>query len=1682
MPSKLGRPEKGKFAMPDRLLILLYEMGATISQYEEKYKPTKSEEVVLAPIEWSTPGLSGILFTDKKGISSAIKQLAKKEKGECIRFSKSNHTLIPGNNEKQNLSRPSMQILYLTEFGEERAKEKLEILKGSKVKIVENEDMVNEFNLVDLLDYIKEDLGGQDRFFFYSLLGEFIQDSSFTFNDIHERIPFKLDVQYKILIDGNNDVLFKEYIVKKIPEMNSIYNKVRKMQGSTSITPVLARQYFIVEKFEKSFNGKESVKEASNDDFTDEDEIENFDMESERKKTEMEGLLKHITEERYSFIIGESGSGKSTLLTLLSNEFISNHKRPRYPINLDFSRYNGQPIINWIKSELGGGVNRIEIEYGLEKAIEEKRIIIMVDGLDENPAMVSTFFKEIDLFIRSHPETKFVFTSRYEQVPVERCNIISISSLSIENRNTFIRESIMDDNQSERIISELDNDKNIEELTRNPMLLNILCVLLLNDYTLPRGKHQLFRDVIGAFIEWGKARVSGLSTDENELLEIYSCIAYTTMKSEKSSFHAEDLEIEDVLPGVNIAEYLDSSTSSDSIIVKKAGGYQFFHKSFQEFLASKWIGVYDIIEETVNTANENIGWWLPVLEFYSSGTNSTNIIKKINGYWKEDIFFSKLKIMSLLAIEGRRCELNFLKKLYENLIIYSISSHTIREEKLHFRESRLGIGNDTFPSLIDKIALKIDDYEFLKSKYESLIPEEFANEMNDETIYTFPRLFQYFELLKFNEPIMDGILPYLNEINSYISRFQQEEWRWGILNFIERLFNGLISDAIEKRSLYYSICLEIIKDYKDIITKIQDNLIQGLLRTRLEYVLNESKHILLIFKLIIRLNGILQGDEEDQDQSYSKEFLKWMRTVIYLDGLDEELKRMLFNILMDDLKIIEDFSPDGFISSKPGIDRGSYFLSRIIWELENETTPQSCWERITGLASPFYFPYKTDTELEFIGSICDSLNRLMDDEKDTVIRNGLIGLINKFSLTETESFTRLMDIYDKYKNDPNWIKNIDTVISKEEVGTHFGHLTRYVPVHSPSITFISSILLRYKREKEFDEQIKFALNLLEAGSRGEAQVAFDFVMDFSDQEKKLEALYWLFRSAHPFQIYINADGGFPQIDPRIFRHVFTIILDMEDYENLCMELLPHYGEDEKIKNGLNKVLIMYPGLADERVMFDSMEFDEDGHFAHVILNYIVTVITRNLIDPHKDTVDKIKEYLLNVFNLYINKPQRTIFRRNEVLTNLLFALSIFNIKVPFRDIIKIISELDTTREDHLSIFLRSYDIDDWNELKEMINESLRSPNQDMALYHHYLELINIYRNINKNIYGKWKYEFHENIIEMCKSAEEAPFLIWHLRDFFDREDLPVLTELFMEEKDHPMSPYLRTLIFELSSIDDLNTYIIPNLKEYIPIAFDYYMGHLEIGRISDNMKYNLLYNTIWDSFPEERSKLIGHKFSSEHFIRLINEDPDGSITLDGLRSLSKACHNIIIDHVEVKIFRSEHIVKIRDYIGIIFYTSEDPLILADCLVIIKVLDSAELTRYFKQYNDMILFLSKDKKIDMRNDRFINPEKMTTISYPFFIFDQIAEGNLEFVDYIMEYIELKMFTKSKEYISTDDDPYHRIGTSICRGAGTPAEIMDIITRYPMLFGSIRDEIGYLFRGTGYFTRVGMGLPEILYDLS
>lgn len=1677
MTRKAGRIPGITFASPDKLLILLLEMGATKERIDEINNALGEKGLILAPMEYSSIGLSGLLNSDKGSISDTIGDIEEREGKPCVKKTDRIYRLIPGSEKEKILTRVKYEIHHLTEHGEIVAQQKLEDLKKSIVRIKDGEDDYIEMTIEECNQLIRRELNDQRRFYYYALMGDLVQDREFTKEEIYRCFPFKMDIHYQIRIPKVKDVQYHEFIEDFIPKGNFLFNKIQEFSNLSNKPEHLMKLHY-------TFQGKDYKKER--DKLEDEEEEweegeEPYDEKEEVVDWEINDLYNKIIQTQYSLITGESGSGKSTLISQLSRYSLSVAKLPTYPIYLEFSSYMGGSIFKWILKKIKNDNDPREVEYGLEQAIEERRLILMIDGLDENPSQVEEFFENVNQFSEENPGVNYVLTSRYRNLFTDKGNIISISPLNMERRDKFIKEYLHDEERSNNIIKMINVDPNIKELSFNPMMLNILCVLFTQTRKIPRNRHQLYHEITHFLISWGSDRVNTSNLVEDELIEIFSSIAYSL--TDRKTTHFQIQEMENLNPHyskMEITKVINQSVKSDSIIIKIGDGYQFFHKSFQEYFTSVWIETEVKIDYVIKELVKDIDWWYPVILIYAANKNVSSLIKEINETLDEDIFYSKIRLMSRLAIQGKRCDRSLINGLFLNLIdIYLKNRIWDKEHFSHVLDTKNRAGS--FKFLIDNLAIKLNDYKFIKEVYErSINGKDVVYSRN--VVYHLPNLFLVMEFILERKLETSYIIEHVDIIDGFIRSIGSEEMKNEYHQRIIGLFNNYREE--EKNILYYGMCLELVQEEPITLNIIKTDLEKILLQMKKNEIIQRQKYVNTLISFIRKIIYLLDPDVKRHSNHFSKEMWKWMKDILYYDEIDNDLSNTIFGLLKEDIEILKDFSPEGFIPSKKTVEDSTFSIERRIWILENDSEARNRWVAIANLSTFFSMNVSKENAIIFSTRIVDICERLIETEKDLVIRNGMIGLIRRYSYQNY--LNKIMNLHEKYKNDPLWENDIETSIDDQDIEGQYGFFNNIRYFLSPSLTYLHSIILIQKSEEYFEEQKRFAIQNLVSQSVACSRLSFDFLIAYGDNESHFQAVKWLLKSGNRFQIQFIEGQGPLAIDPRIFTDVFTIFLGADDYAQLCHRLHPLYSKDENLKRRLNRILIRYPGVPDANVLMDSMDFDDDGYNTPIICNYILATHSRELIKFDNLLSDRISEYLIKVIKKYIENKHPYINFRNEFLKNIIVLIDRFGIKPDILDMICILDDINDLTIDNLRYYLRSYNLKDWVLFKDHISGAISNDEKKLREYRHFIKFLDLYKEIPDNNYQQWKSEFHDRIFDFYDEMKETPDMVWIFDSFFDSSDIQVLFDKYLKWKEFPINRYILVQIYEKSSIKDFNQYIVKGVKDgsfgdFSSIIYDYLWGEISIGEISEDEKYNLLYSTIWTKSPNQRAKLLEHRFSSQHFIESLENEFDNEIIRSGILSLSRSCYHSLVDKSKIDVKHQGHNAMIIDFIEKYLSKTNSPLFLSSCIIILKNLNPLKFTDYVFEYLNRIISLEKGNMADFNEDTFINPVEPTIISLPFFLMEAIDKGCLKVIDQIMEIIDIEIIKDPEGYISDEDSHYENIGLHLCKGARSSKDIMEYVIRYPVLLPLVEKEIDYHFRGSGYFSRKEMGLEDITYDL-
>jgi hypothetical protein len=239
--------------------------------------------------------------------------------------------------------------------------------------------------------------------------------------------------------------------------------------------------------------------------------------------------------------VGEAGSGKSTLLRCIALDVlidqvmfpeISRRWGGLLPIHISFSRWSRLSStlrraagLKEVVAEVLQPALTADLMSLLDRAIDERRILLLLDGLDEwsDEQAARTTLQHILAFVATH-DVPVVATARPRGLDkigtIPRgWNVAELAPLSADQQRklaevwfarTTARASAQDQGAEtrgpiearlDRFFVDLGRDRRLSSLAGNPLLLVGLVALSLRQIALPRNKTQAVESLIGILIE-----------------------------------------------------------------------------------------------------------------------------------------------------------------------------------------------------------------------------------------------------------------------------------------------------------------------------------------------------------------------------------------------------------------------------------------------------------------------------------------------------------------------------------------------------------------------------------------------------------------------------------------------------------------------------------------------------------------------------------------------------------------------------------------------------------------------------------------------------------------------------------------------------------------------------------------------------------------------------------------------------------------------------------------------------------------------------------------------------------------------------------------------------------------------------------------------------------------------------
>ncbi|MFE4106227.1 NACHT domain-containing protein [Almyronema epifaneia] len=318
-------------------------------------------------------------------------------------------------------------------------------------------------------------------------------------------------------------------------------------------------------------------------------------------------------------ILGKPGAGKTTfmkrLATLCNQGKFQAQQVPIFVTLKEFAEAQEKP---GLQAYIANQWQACEVEAvaALAVILQQGRALILLDGLDEvQAADHDRILQEIKGFTHQFRGCQFVMTCRiaareYTFQQFTEVEVADFNPAQIEDFATKWFQAKQDAEKGKIFIQRLKDNKPIQELATNPLLLTLLCLVFGEAADFPANRSELYKEGLDVLLKkWDAKRnierdqvYKKLSLKRKE--DLLSQLALQTFARGDYFFKQKVVEQQIIdyirnLPGANEdaeALQLDSEAVLKSIaaqhglLVERASGiYSFSHLTFQEYFTAKQI-------------------------------------------------------------------------------------------------------------------------------------------------------------------------------------------------------------------------------------------------------------------------------------------------------------------------------------------------------------------------------------------------------------------------------------------------------------------------------------------------------------------------------------------------------------------------------------------------------------------------------------------------------------------------------------------------------------------------------------------------------------------------------------------------------------------------------------------------------------------------------------------------------------------------------------------------------------------------------------------------------------------------------------------------------------------------------------------------------------------------------------
>jgi predicted NACHT family NTPase len=346
----------------------------------------------------------------------------------------------------------------------------------------------------------------------------------------------------------------------------------------------------------------------------------------QREDCQKQDGLKVANDKQYLMVLGGPGAGKSTFLRRMGLEALKGKKgkfqHACIPVFIELKKFNTGEIN--IEKEIAEEFRICGFpshEEFTAKALEQGKLLILLDGLDEVPTeRMNEAIRQIQNFVDLHDQNRFITSCRVAAYRhnFRRFTDVAMADFDDAQIENFITNWFRSEPQTgEDCWKKLNNEehKSAKELTQTPLLLTLVCLLYQRSRKFPTNRATLYERALRVLLEeWAAEKgiphedlYKGLDTKRKEMM--LSEIAHHAFQADRLFLPKREITdqieqlLKEMLPDEKFIDgtaVLKSIEVQHGVLVERAEGiYSFSHLTLQEYLTAQYIDDHRQIETLV---------------------------------------------------------------------------------------------------------------------------------------------------------------------------------------------------------------------------------------------------------------------------------------------------------------------------------------------------------------------------------------------------------------------------------------------------------------------------------------------------------------------------------------------------------------------------------------------------------------------------------------------------------------------------------------------------------------------------------------------------------------------------------------------------------------------------------------------------------------------------------------------------------------------------------------------------------------------------------------------------------------------------------------------------------------------------------------------------------------------------